>query len=125
MACYSIKMLEHFHAPRNAGALLDADIVGHGNLQGRSPRTEIYAKFSGEVIQRTGFTTFGCGASIACASALTELITGRNIDDCRGISLQDVLNALDGMPPEKEFCAHIAIAALQDMIQQWDQRHNQ
>lgn len=120
MSRYSAKMLEHFRAPRNAGALSDVDIVGHGNLDGRPPKTEIYIKFSGNVIQRTGFTTFGCGASIASASALTELITGRTIDECRSINTPDILQLLDGLPSEKEFCASIVLAALRDAIRQWD-----
>lgn len=122
MPRYSAKMLEHFHAPHNAGAVVDADIVGRGQLNGRPPRTEIYAKFADHVIQRIGFTTFGCGAAIACASALTEMIANRTVDECREIAMQDILLALDGLPPDKEFCAQIAINALHDMICQWDQR---
>ena len=122
MSQYSAKMLEHFHSPRNAGALADADIVGRGNLDGRPPTTEIYAKIANDVIQRAGFTTFGCGASIACSSVLTELITGRSLAECRGLSGQELLAALDGLPPDKAYCAKIALAALHDLISQWLQR---
>ncbi|HEY2826750.1 MAG TPA: iron-sulfur cluster assembly scaffold protein [Pirellulales bacterium] len=119
MQPYSAAMLSHFQSPRNSGALPDPDIIGRGDLDGRPPRTEIYAKFDGNVIHQTGFTTFGCGASIASASALTQLISGQPIDFCRRIEVRDILTALDGLPTEKEFCAAIAIAALQDLIRQW------
>ena len=120
MQRYSAKMLEHFHAPRNPGALPDPQIVGRGSLDGRAPRTEIYVKFAGDVIQQVGFTTFGCGASIACASVLTELISGRTVAKCREITAKTLIEALDGLPPDKEFCAQIVCEALNDLLRQWD-----
>jgi NifU-like protein involved in Fe-S cluster formation len=124
MPRYSAKMLDHLHWPRNASALTDADIIGRGSLDGRPPCTEIYVKLADGVIQQSGFTTFGCGASIACASALTELITGRTLADCRGISGKELIDILDGIPPEKLYCAKIAFAALNDVICQWSDRNS-
>jgi NifU-like protein len=121
---YSAKALAHFHAPRNAGPIADADVIGHGSLDGcgRAPRTEIYLKLAGDVVERAGFTTFGCGAAIASSSALTEMVVGRPISQCREIGIEALLENLDGLPPDKEFCAHIAIDALQNAILQWNSR---
>ena len=112
MTRFSAKMLDHFYSPRNAGPLPDAHLIGRSRTYGGSQRTELYLKFDGERIAQVGFTTFGCGSAISAASALTELILGKTIDDCRDLAPRQVLIALDGLPPDKEFCASIAIAAL-------------
>ncbi len=119
MSRYSAKMLMHFHAPRNCGVLEDADVVGYGRLAGRSPSTQLYLKFADDVISQAAFTTFGCGASIASASALTEMIIGRTIDECRRLTTHHILAELSGLPPDKEFCTEIVLAALQDGLRQW------
>lgn len=121
MPGYSARMLSHFNAPHNAGAIPHADIIGHGSLDGRAPYTEIYLMLSGERIDHATFTTFGCGAAIACGSALTELISGKTARACREITTTTLLAALDGLPADKQFCADIAVAALQDAIRQWQE----
>jgi len=118
MAAYSAKMLEHFHAPRNGGRIIDADFIGRASLNGRAPYTEIYLKVTNSTIQQAGFTTFGCGASIACASVATELLTGKSLVDALSISDAEICNALDGLPVEKQFCANIVATAVRDAVAQ-------
>ena len=119
MSQYSSKTLAHYNSPHNAGALSDANIVGRGSLDSRAPFTEIYVKIENGIILRAGFTTFGCGASIACNSALTQLIIGKGLEECRNITGNELLDALDGLPSDKLYCAQIALAALYDVICQW------
>jgi nitrogen fixation NifU-like protein len=68
------KVLEHFRNPRNVGVIEDAD--GHGKVQ--SPIcgdvTDIYIKIVDGVIVDAAFTSLGCFATIASASALTEIV---------------------------------------------------
>jgi len=62
------------------------------------------------------FTTFGCGYLIAACSVLTELASGKEREACLHISATEILDALGGMPPEKEFCAQLAVDALHNAI---------
>ena len=55
MGRFSAKLAEHFHAPRNAGALADADVIGRGSLDGRAPYTTLYLKITNQTITRCGF----------------------------------------------------------------------
>lgn len=113
---YSAKLMDHFRAPRNAGRMDDADVIGRGSLNGRPPCTEIYLKISQSAVQRTSFTTFGCGVSIACASVVTEMLAGRKRTDCADITESRVIEALDGIPSEKGFCTELSS---RQSVMQW------
>ncbi len=62
------------------------------------------------------FQTYGCGPTIASGSMLTELIVGRTIAECRKLTTDDLIAALDGVPPDKLHCPALAIGALQDAL---------
>jgi NifU-like protein involved in Fe-S cluster formation len=121
VASFSAKLSDHFNSPRNGGALENADAVGHGSLDGSAPYTTIFLRIEDSTIRQAGFQTFGCGVSIACASVLTELVTGQTLDSGRRITAQDVIDALDGVPEEKQFCAGLAVAALRDALRQCEE----
>ncbi len=115
---YSSTLWDHFNSPRNAGELKDADAVGKANINGRAPRFAIYLKAIDDKVAKASFQTFGCGYSIAACSALTEMVTGKTISECREITADQLVAALDGMPEEKRFCADMAVAALRDALAQ-------
>ena len=105
-------------SPRNPGEMKSPDAVGRADIHGRAPRCTIYLKVSGDKVEQATFQTFGCGYSIAACSALTELITGKSLTDCRQLTATHVIQTLDGMPEEKQFCARLAIDALQNALDQ-------
>ena len=121
-APYSSTLWDHFNSPRNAGELKDADAVGKANINGRAPRFAIYLKAIDDKVAKASFQTFGCGYSIAACSALTEMVTGKTIAECWGITADHVVAALDGMPEEKRFCADMAVAALRDALAQLEKK---
>jgi NifU-like protein involved in Fe-S cluster formation len=116
---YSATMMSHVTEPRNAGRMADADVVGRAGLNGGAPYTDLYLKIDGGVVRRATFTTFGCGAAIACGSAATELLVGRTREQCSAITGEEIIAALDGLPPEKRFCAGIVVAAIGDAVGKW------
>ena len=111
--------MDHFQTPRNAGALENYDGVGEASLDGRAPRMKIYVALENGLISRAGFETFGCGVSIACGSALTELALGRAPTECLEISEDELIRAVDGVPQEKRFCADLAVRALHSAVSQY------
>lgn len=108
--------MEHFHSPRNAGEMAAATAAGTATRNGNAPRVTIYLKVDDEAVAAASFTTVGCGATIACCSALTEMVTGQPVEECRMIAAQQVIDALDGIPSDKDFCAQIAVNALCDAL---------
>ena len=53
---------------------------------------------------------------------LSELVVGRSIEDCRELTTEDLIEALDGVPPDKLHCPAMAIAALHDALGHWEPR---
>jgi NifU-like protein involved in Fe-S cluster formation len=108
--------MDHFQKPRNAGALEEYDGVGEASLDGRAPRMKIYVALDKGLISRAGFETFGCGVSIACGSAITEMALGRAPTECLAFDENKLVEVLGGVPPEKQFCADLAVRALRAAV---------
>lgn len=109
---YSAACIEHFTAPRNVGAVEPADGKGSDANPSCGDRTTITLRVADGAVTEARFRTFGCTAAIASASALTELATGRSVEDAAALEPADVLNALGGLPQRKEACALMAVGAL-------------
>jgi NifU-like protein involved in Fe-S cluster formation len=60
--------------------------------------------------------THGCGVTIAAGSMLTELISGQTLDACRSISVEQLTQALGGVPSDKAHAPALAVAALNNAL---------
>ena len=116
MGRFSETLTEHFLAPRNSGVMEDADLTGHSGTPGRGAFLILFLKVQEGRIAAAKYQTYGCGPTIAAGSMLTELIVGRTLADCRKLTTDDLIAALDGVPPDKRHCPALAIGALQDAL---------
>ena len=119
MSRFSETLTEHVIAPRNTGVMQDADFTGHAGTPGRGAFLILFLKVKDRRITAATFKTYGCGPTIASGSMLTELIVGRTIAECRKLTTDELIAALDGMPPDKVHCPAMAIAALRDALSRW------
>ncbi len=117
-ALYSDKVIEEAHNPRNLGRMPEPDARGlvHGWC---GDTMEIYLGLDGERIKEATFMTDGCGATLACGSVLTQMVTGVSLDEASEIRPKDLLSALDGLPKENVHCAELAVSTLQNAILNW------
>jgi len=104
---------------RNAGVMDDPDLIGHAGAPGRGAFMILFLKVHDNRITAAKYHTVGCGATIAAGSMLTELIVGQTIARCRELTTEHLIEALDGVPPDKLHCPALAIGALQDALSKW------
>ena len=115
---YPATVVDHAMAPRNLGAMPEAD--GFGSVLGPCGDTmEIWLKVNNDVIASATFMTDGCGTSIASGSMVTEMAKGKSIKEARRITQRDVLEALGGLPDESKHCALLAADTLKAAIRDY------
>jgi len=119
MAKYSEMLTEHVTQPRNSGVLETPDLTGHAGAPGRGAFLILFLQVREGRIAEAKYRTHGCGPTIASGSMLTEMIVGRTIAECRELTVEDLIEALDGVPPDKLHCPALAIGALRDALSNW------
>ena len=120
---YSDKVMDHFENPRNVGTIENPDGIGKQGNPVCGDVMELGIKVKDDVIEEARFRTFGCCAAIATSSIITEMVTGKTLEEAEQISKQAVAEALDGLPPAKMHCSNLAADALRDAIKDYKEKH--
>lgn len=116
---YTSRMLEHFRNPRNTGEVADADGVGEVGNPACGDLMKITIRVDGGRLAEVKWRTLGCGAAIATSSAMTELATGRTLEDALALTREQVAEALGGLPKEKMHCSNLAADGLRAAIRDY------
>jgi len=109
---YSPQVLDHFEQPRNAGVLHSPDATVTVENPACGDVLKLYARVSGEHIREATFQAKGCVPSIACGSALTELIWGKTFREAAKLKREDLLRTIGNLPEASEHASHLAMDAL-------------
>lgn len=114
---YSEKVMDHFENPRNVGEIKNANAVGEVGNAKCGDIMKIYMDIDeNEIIKDVKFKTFGCGAAIATSSMATEMVKGKTVDEALQLTNKAVMEALDGLPPQKIHCSVLAEEAIKSAI---------
>ena len=116
MAAFSEKVLDHFKNPRHSGELSAA-----------THRVEVTNPVCGDVLQLAAriekgmilevkFLCRGCTTAIACASWVTESLSGVNTDTARALSSDVISDGLGGLPEETRHGAILAADAVKALL---------
>lgn len=117
---YTEKVLDHFQNPRNVGEIEDASGVGTVGNAKCGDIMQIFIKVNDDdVIEDVRFKTFGCGAAVATSSMATEMIKGKKVDEALKISNAAVVEALEGLPPQKIHCSVLAEEAVKAAVEDY------
>ena len=121
---YSDKVIDHFQNPRNVGEIEDASGVGTVGNAKCGDMMRLYLKINEEqVIIDCKFKTYGCGAAVASSSMTTEMIKGKTVAEAMKLTNKAVMEALDGLPPEKEHCSLLAEETLHAALWNYAEKH--
>ncbi|MFC1889912.1 iron-sulfur cluster assembly scaffold protein [Thermodesulfobacteriota bacterium] len=111
---YNGKVLDHFRNPRNVGKVERYDGIGTNGDPSCGDYLEVTIKvdeFWKRIIEAR-FLAYGCAGAIATSSMMTELAIGKTFEEALQISDEDVINALGGLPTDKEHCSLLGVLAL-------------
>lgn len=125
---YSEMVLDHYENPRNVGSLDKQDpSVGTGLVGapagGDVLKLQIQVNEAG-MIADVRFKTYGCAASIAASSLVTEWVKGKSLDEAASIRNTRIAEALS-LPPLKIHCSILAEEAIKAAVQDYRNKHIQ
>jgi len=112
---YSKEVIAEFRDPANVGPLDDADGVGVADGLCMDSM-HMWVKLDGDKVSRCTFYTDGCGATIACGSRLTKMVTGRTAEDAMAITPNDLIGSLGGLPEDHMHCASLSVIAFRNAV---------
>lgn len=109
---YSPVLVDHFLNPRNAGLMRDPDGTGEDEYDGCGDLARFYLRVREGRAVEVRFQTYGCGPTIAAASAASELVVERAVEDLVNLKAEEVERALDGLPDDRKHAADVVAGAL-------------
>lgn len=119
---YSPEVLDHFEHPRNGGLLSDADASAQIENPACGDVLRLMLKVAEGRIAEIRFLAKGCVPSMACGSALTELVLGRTVAEARQLSREELVRAVGGLPAASQHASHLALDALAAALAQLDKK---
>ena len=109
---YSATLIEHFLNPRNAGLMQEPDGTGQDEFDGCGDLARMFLRVRDGRAAEVRFQSYGCGPTIAAASAASELVAGRAVEDLVNLKAREVEDALDGLPDDRKHAAEVVAGAV-------------
>ena len=113
---YSETFKDHLANPRNAGELSGADAVAEETNPVCGDRLRLSLRLCDGRIEAARFLAYGCPATLACGSALAEMIEGMTTLEAARITRQQIAQALNGLPARKQHAAALALETLRTAL---------
>jgi len=114
---YSATFKDHLANPRNVGELADANAVAEETNPVCGDRLRLSLRVNDNRIEAARFLAYGCAPTLACGSALAEMLEGMTIADALRLTKQEITRALDGLPARKGHAAALAIETLRAALE--------
>ena len=115
---YSAQVLDHLQDPRNAGEISDPDATVEIENPACGDVLRLSLRINSGRIEEIRFKAKGCVPSMACASALTELVAGQTVVEIRALERDTLIAAVGGLPQASTHAAQLALDALSAALNQ-------
>ena len=109
---YSSKFKDHLAHPRNAGELPDANAIADEKNPVCGDRLRLSLMVHDSRIEAARYLAYGCPPTLVCGSVLTELITGKTIEEAKRLTRGELVSEVGGLPSRKHHAAALAIETL-------------
>jgi nitrogen fixation NifU-like protein len=121
---YTDAVIDHFTNPRNVGELAQGEFDGYACIgdPGCGDEMKLWIAVRDDRIARIAFKSYGCPGAISTSSMLTVLAEGKTVEEALRISDDDVVNALGGIPENKQHCSLLGVKALHAALDDFRQR---
>ena len=113
---YNQKVMNAFAQAKNAGVLRGANGVGTATDQVCGDTIRIYLNIQDDMVAEAKFKAFGCVATIASASTISDIALGKSVQDIQKLTDVDVYNILGELPIDKQYCVLLGIEALNNAL---------
>lgn len=110
------RLLEHFKNPVNAGELDPADAVVEVSNPVCGDILKLWVKLEAGRVAAVRFKCRGCVASMACGSALTEIVSGKSISETETLTPADVESAVGELQSASKHAAVLASDAWHSVL---------
>jgi NifU-like protein involved in Fe-S cluster formation len=113
---YSPRLLDHFQNPRNAGKVESPTVSVELQNPACGDVLQLSIRIAEGRIAEVRFLAKGCVPAIACASAMTELATGKTCAEAQEIKDGDILAAVGTVPKASAHAARLSLEALRKAL---------
>ena len=117
---YSEAFRDHLAHPRNAGEIEDADAVAELTNPVCGDRLRLSLRLRDGRVEAARFLAYGCPPTLACGSALTELLAGKTLAEAARVTRAEVVQAVGGLPARKQHAAALAVETLREALAKVD-----
>lgn len=116
---YPDALLDHFRNPRNVGELEAPAIAIEASNPACGDILRLSARVENGAIAEARFKVRGCTASIASASALTEWLAGKTLEELKTFKPAIVESAVGGLRAESKHAAVLCADGVKLLERAW------
>jgi nitrogen fixation NifU-like protein len=122
---YHEMIIDYSRNPINYGQIEDHDVTFHDSNPLCGDSIDIDMKIDDNKVSDIKFHGKGCAICMACSSVLTEITKGKNIDEVRNISKNDVLGelGLENLQAVRIKCALLSLKVLKFALYSYLGKH--
>jgi nitrogen fixation NifU-like protein len=106
----------HARSPQNLGHCPDATASALG-IGSCGDKIKVDLVIRGDVLVKVKCAPAGCVYTVACASAMSALATGRSVEEALRLQPENVSDELGGLPEDHLHCARLAVNTLGEAIE--------
>ncbi len=119
---FSQQYLDHFSNPRGIGEIDSPDLMSEVAHEGGGcfDKVRLTLRLEGERITEAKFRARACSGTIACCSALVEMVKTKTIPQALSLNAEMIVDYLGGIPKSKQHSVDLAIRAMKIAIESND-----